>query len=114
MNFIIVINTLALIPNLLKKMPLIKRRNASENSPGSVRAASCSTAAMICVSGNDLCHSASNWDLTLQLTHMLFITVSVIPLYSQCVCVSINTILLERKSVNTSRRVKLKVFYKPA
>lgn len=57
----------------------------SENSPG-VRAASCSTLAVICASGNDLCHSASNWDLTLQLTHMLFIAASVIPLHSCCVC----------------------------
>lgn len=66
-----------------EKKLLIKGRNTAENSPGSVRAASCSTRAVICVSGNDLCHSASNRDLTLQLTHTLFIAVSVIPLYSR-------------------------------
>lgn len=75
------------------KKSLVKPRNTAENSTGSVRAPSCSNAAMICVSGNDLCHSASNWDLTLLLTHMLFIAVSVIPLYSRrvCVCVCVTT-----------------------
>lgn len=71
------------------KKSLVKPRNTAENSTGSVRAPSCSNAAMICVSGNDLCHSASNWDLTLLLTHMLFIAVSVIPLYSRRVCVRV-------------------------
>lgn len=71
---------------------------------------------MICVSGNDLCHSASNWDLTLLLTHMLFIAVSVIPLYSRrvCVCMCDNTVLLGKKqSVDTSQHVELKFFTYP-
>lgn len=70
----------------------------SENSSGGVRATSCSTATEICVSGNDLCHSAFNWDLTLQLTHMLFIAISVIPLYSHHACVFDNTVLVGRKT----------------
>lgn len=70
-----------------------------------MRDTSCSTAPVICVSGNDLCHSAFNWDLTLQLTHMLFIAVSAIPLYSHCVWQHCPT--GKKDSVDTSQRVGL-------
>lgn len=70
------------------------QQTEKKNSPGSVRTTSCSTAAVICASGNDLCHSASNWDLTLQLTHMLFIAITVISLEN---CVSTATPLCWEK-----------------
>ncbi len=82
-------------------MPPIKRRNMAKNTLGSVRAASCSVPAVICVSGNDLCHSASNWDLTLLLTHILFIDVSVIPLYSRRVCARRHRPAGKKESVDT-------------
>lgn len=91
---------------LKKKPPLIKGRNTAKNTPGSVRAASCSAPAVICVSGNDLCHSASNWDLTLLLTHILFIAVAVIPLYSRCVCARRHRPAGKKECVDTRRRVE--------
>lgn len=72
------------------KVPRIKRSSSAESSPGSVSGASCSNGAVICARGNDLCHSASNRDLTPPLTHTLFIAVAlVIPLYGSRVCLCV-------------------------
>lgn len=89
----------------------IKWSNMADNGPGSVRTASWSSAAALCASGNDLCHSASNWDLSLPAADSYAVYSHVIPLDSRRVCTQQHHPAGREDSVDASRCTKLKFFW---
>lgn len=104
------------IPKLFCKhrVPLcvsIKWSNMADNGSGSVRTASWSSGAVLCASGNDLCHSASNLDLSLSAADSYAVYSHVIPLDSRCVCTQQHRPAGREDSVDASRCTELKFFW---
>lgn len=80
------------------------------NGPGSVRTASRSSGAALCASGNDLCHPASNLDLSLSAADSYAVYSRVIRLDGRRVCTQRHRPAGREDSVDASRCTELKFF----